>query len=236
MDEFLSRQRLLVIAPHADDETFGCGGTIAKIKGLGGEVFVMVLSVGDLVHYQAEAPVTISGETRVEEFEKAMKFLKVDDYEVVFTDPEMHLRLDAIPRRDLIAKIEREGNLAIDKIKPSMLVLPTPSYNQDHEAVFRAGFAACRPHLLSIKHFVKIVLASDAPQLCWNPEAFRPNFYVDISDYLEIKLKAHAFHQSQRRPPPHHASLENLERLARARGAEIGVEAAEAFFCYRFVI
>ena len=39
-DEFLSQQRLLVIAPHADDESFGCAGTMARIKKLGGEVFV----------------------------------------------------------------------------------------------------------------------------------------------------------------------------------------------------
>ena len=31
-DAFLSKQRLLVISPHADDESFGCAGTIAKVK------------------------------------------------------------------------------------------------------------------------------------------------------------------------------------------------------------
>ena len=50
-DEFLKKQRMLIIAPHADDETFGCAGTMARIKALGGEVYVVCVSVGDLKHY-----------------------------------------------------------------------------------------------------------------------------------------------------------------------------------------
>ena len=47
-DEFLSRQRVLVISPHADDETYGCAGTIARIKDLGGQVYVSLISVGSV--------------------------------------------------------------------------------------------------------------------------------------------------------------------------------------------
>ncbi|WP_216363118.1 PIG-L deacetylase family protein, partial [Arthrobacter sp. Hiyo1] len=50
-DVFLSGQRVLVIAPHADDETYGCAGTIARIKSLGGEVFVLLGSLGGVDHY-----------------------------------------------------------------------------------------------------------------------------------------------------------------------------------------
>ena len=50
-DEFLAAQRLLVITPHADDETYGCAGTIARVKALGGEVYVVVASVANVMHY-----------------------------------------------------------------------------------------------------------------------------------------------------------------------------------------
>lgn len=265
------RHRVLVLAPHADDETFGCGGLIAKIKAEGGEVYVIVASIGDLQHYGVSADgagarhrsramvregqptavldaveatttgngefgrVLITGDERAKELDRAMTLLRVDGYEVLFTDTDTHLRLDAIPRRDLIAHIERDARYAIDKIEPTVLVLPEVSYNQDHEAVFKAGFSACRPQLPSHKPFVQIVLSCDAPQLGWNTQAFHPNFYVDISAHLGLKLQAHACHRSQLKPPPHHASLENLERLARLRGAEVAVEAAEAFRCYRLI-
>lgn len=62
-DRFLAKQRLLIISPHADDEAFGCAGTIAKIKDLGGKVYVMVLSIGDLKHYDGKKTV-VKKETR----------------------------------------------------------------------------------------------------------------------------------------------------------------------------
>lgn len=256
-------QRVLILAPHPDDETFGCGGLMAKVKDEGGEVYVIVASLADLQHYgiqeddarlrerttiaaggrsraaDAEAGgggrTLVTGAERAGELDNVMAFLRVDGYEVLFTDPETHLRLDAIPRRDLVARIEREARYAIDKIAPTVLVLPEVSYNQDHEALFKAGFTACRPHLPSSKPFVQIVLSCDAPQLGWNLHAFHPNFYVDISEHLGTKLRAHALHRSQLKPAPHHASLENLERLARLRGAEVSIEAAEAYRCYRFM-
>ncbi|HLW59410.1 MAG TPA: PIG-L deacetylase family protein [bacterium] len=277
------RQRLLVLAPHADDETFGCGGLMAKVKAEGGEVYVIVASVGDLQHYGVpregrpgeQAPIgrggrahragvavhsggtdgergravivgeerangkrlrtLITGAERASELADAMACLRVDGYEVLFTDPETHLRLDAIPRRDLIARIERDARYAIDKVAPTIVILPEISYNQDHEALFKAGFTACRPHLPTSKAFVQMVLSCDAPQLGWNLHAFHPNLYVDITAHLETKLRAHACHRSQLRPAPHHASLENVERLARLRGAEVSVDAAEAYRCHRLV-
>lgn len=263
------RQRLLVLAPHADDETFGCGGLMAKVKAEGGQVYVIVASVGDLHHYGATSDTSpvpaatgaggggrpgaaetrghataepggsgrtlVTGAERARELDAAMTALRVDGYEILFTDPNTHLRLDAIPRRDLVARIERDARYALDKIGPTVLILPEVSYNQDHEALFKAGFTACRPHLPSSKPFVRVVLSSDAPQLGWNFQGFHPNFYVDITEHLEAKLRAHACHRSQLRPEPHHASLQSVERLARVRGAEVSVEAAEAYRCYRFM-
>ena len=85
MGDLLAGQRLLVLAPHADDEVIGSGGLIAKIKDLGGEVFVQVLSVGDLHHYDGNSG-KVNGATRLKELAAAMTCLQVDDYEVVFED------------------------------------------------------------------------------------------------------------------------------------------------------
>ena len=117
-------------------------------------------------------------------------------------------------------------------------ILPAASYNQDHEAVFRAGFTACRPHLPEVKPFQQLVLSCDNPAISWSleREKFHPNFYVDITSYLAKKLEAVALHRSQLKPSVHHASPENIEYLARVRGREISVEAAEAFMCHRFVL
>jgi len=238
MERFLAEQKVLVIAPHADDEVFGCGGTMAKLKDIGSKIYVIVVSVGDVLHYNVESKQKVTGDTRFNEFKNAMEFLEIDDYEVLYHDSEKHLRLDTIPRKDLISLFEREAKLAIDKVKPSIIILPAFSYNQDHEVVFRAGFTATRPHLPQVKPFQKIVLSCDNPSISWSleREKFHPNFYVDITDYLDKKIKAISFHKSQMKPSIHHASVENIEMLARVRGREISVEAAEAFMCHRMVI
>jgi len=234
-DELLRNRRILVISPHADDETFGCAGTIGKAKRLGSKVFLMYVSVGDLAHYSTEHP-TVAGEVRAREIAAAAAEMGVDDYSILYKDADLHMRIDSLPRRDLIAQIERESVLSIEKTKPDILLMPAISFNQDHEAIFYAAYAACRPHLNSDKHFINTVLAYDQPQLAWNHTPFHPNFYVDISDFLDLKLRAHACHKSQLRPEPHHGSLENLERLARLRGSEIAVMAAEAYHCHRCIL
>jgi len=235
MAGFWGGQRLLVIAPHADDEIYGCGGTMAKAKASGGEVFVIVASVGDLQHYGPQRPL-VSGETRAAELRAALEVVGVDGHEILFSDAQSHLRLDAMPQRDLIALLERDASYAIDKVRPTAIVLPAPSYNQDHEALFKAGFAACRPHLRAHKPFINLVLVCDSPQLGWGEGAFHPNFYVDISESLGTKLDALARHASQLRPAPDPGSVANVERLARLRGAEIAVDAAEGFVCHRMVV
>lgn len=236
-DTFLSKQRLLVVAPHADDESFGCAGTMARIKDLGGEVYVMVCSVGDLKHYDGKAEM-VTGSTREKELAEVMAYLEVDDFDVLYRDAETHLRLDAIPRRDLIARIEQESKLAYNRLKPTMLALPVSSYNQDHEAVFRAAFTAARPGVPSLKPFQPIVIGYNNTSLFWSleREKFHPNFYVDISDYLERKLKALSMHRSQMRAAIHHSSVQNVENIARLRGSEISVEAAEGYMVFRHVL
>lgn len=236
-DEYLAGQRLLVIAPHADDECFGCAGTMARIKDLGGEVYTIVCSVGDLKHYDGKDEM-VAGTTRSEELANVMEYLRVDDYDVLYHDEASHLRLDAIPRRDLIAKFERESKLALDRLQPTMLAIPVSSYNQDHDAVFRAAWTAARPGVPSIKPFQPLVLGYDNTSFFWSleREKFHPNFYVDISDYLEHKLTALSMHKSQIRDAIHHSSLENVEAIARVRGREISVEAAEGYMVFRHVL
>jgi len=236
-DEFLSRQRLLVISPHADDETFGCAGTMARVKRCGGEVYVLVMSVGDLKHYDGR-PDIVAGSVRAAEFAAVAKFLGIDGYDIAFTDAQSHLRLDAVPQRDLIEIIERKSSVALDRIQPTMVALPAISYNQDHVATFHAGFTACRPHDPTVKGFPRIVLGYDNQTLFWNVDydKFHPNFYVDISDFLEMKLQALRLHRSQLRNPPHPCSIENMEYLAKTRGHHIAATAAEAYVCHRMVI
>ncbi len=237
MEEFLSRQKLLVIAPHADDETIQAGGLMQRVKQAGGEVYVLVLSVGNLDHYTGDDKSHVTGNVRIQELAKAMEILGVDDHEVAIEDEHLHLRLDSLPRRDLVTIIERKARLCTDVLSPSMLVIPAPSFNQDHKAAYEACVTACRPHLSSMKSFQRVVLIADAPQLSWgSDQEFKPNFYVSLSEeQVDRKLQAYRCHESQIRPMPHMGAAESLKSLAAKRGVEISQPYAEAYQVMRFV-
>lgn len=229
-------KRLLVVAPHADDEVLGCGGTILKAVSQGAEVHVLIVSVGDLVRV-GEGNELRTGSERVQEVERVRAFLGAASAEVAMTDEERHLRLDAIPRRDLVALLEREARLSIQRLRPDVVFLPAPSYNQDHEAVFRAGLTATRPHDPSALAVPGTVLLYEYPPNSWclPQERFMPSLYVDVSQHLEKKLQAYALYVSQARAGLHQNSPANVRDLARLRGKECGVEAAEAFQTMRLL-
>jgi len=102
-----------------------------------------------------------------------------------------------------MGKLRARGDcrLALDKIQPTMLMIPVSSYNQDHEAVFRAAFTAARPGVPGLKAFQPLVLGYNNTSLFWSleHEKIHMNFYVDISEYLDRKLHALGLHRSQMR-------------------------------------
>ena len=236
MIDFKDR-RVLVVAPHADDEAIGCGGLILKAVAQGAQVSILVVSVGDLVRV-GDGGEKRTGTERVDEVERVRAFYKAHDAEVFMTDEQRHMRLDAIPRRDLVAVLEREARLSIQNVKPHLVLLPFPSYNQDHEAVCRAGITACRPHDPRALSVPPAVWLYEYPPNSWclPHERFVPNVYVDITEHLQGKIDSYLLYESQARSGMHQNSPENIRTLALLRGKEVGVEAAEAYQALRLLI
>lgn len=228
----LSDKTLLVLAPHPDDEILGCGGLIAKVKSLGGKVFVIMFAVGNIKQIGGESRT----EKRIKEVEKVMEYMEVDGYEMIFMDDDIHLKLDIMPRKDLIDIIESKSKCSISKTNPDIIAIPSLAcQNQDHEAVFHAAFTACRPRVKEGLNNAPAVLVYEQVDNLWTSRNFKPNFYVDISDYLDTKIQALSLYKSQMRKEPNLRNIENVKRLSELRGSEICAKAAEAFECYRFV-
>jgi len=224
-------QVILIIAPHPDDEVLGCGGLISKVKAQGGKVHVLCFTVGNTKQYGGYS----HSEKRIKEMNKVMKYLKVDSFDMALAGDEYHLKLDRVPQKKLIDIIEK-GKISISTINPDIVCIPfIGSTNQDHVAVAKASFTACRPVKNTQKDITRIVLSYEQPETSWTRKRFHPNFFIDISKELKTKQKALSLYSSQVRSKNHPRTTNTIERIAELRGNEIGVKYAEAYECHRFI-
>jgi N-acetylglucosamine malate deacetylase 1 len=234
----LKQQRLLVIAPHPDDEVLGCGGLIKRIKEAGGKAYILFITVGDTKDYYKNGLSTF--EQRVKEIEKVASFLGYDDYKIAFPGNDHHLRLDQIPQLDLISEIENGKKISINKIRPTIIATPQPSdYNQDHRAVAEAVIAATRPAPSDYKHSVPVVLGYEfSANVAWSVTPHHdPNFFISLDDEtLRTKVRAMQLYSSQARDGASTRGSDAIRSLALTRGPQCGVKAAEAFYSFKAVI
>lgn len=230
------KEKLLVIAPHADDEVLGCGGLIKKIKNAGGRVYVQFLTNAPTRDFSKKGSSTL--DERQKEIEAVANYLSFDDWHMAFEDEDHHLKLDKHGQAKIITLVERQSPLAIEKIKPTIIALPSLyAYNQDHQLTARAVHAALRP-AEETKHFVPTVLAYEMPADKWSVSTQNvPNYLVRLK-VSEFRAKLHSIklYASQLRPSPNPRALKTVEALGRLRGALCGARFAEAYHLYRQVV
>ena len=217
----------LVLAPHADDEAMGCSGLMARLAAAGSRIHVLYLAVNGFHHYGLSGDTTY--EQRVAEIERVLElFGDSCSYEIAYGDRDLIERLDSLPQRELVDRFEA----ALNEHEPELLLIPAmPDYDQDHRAVFDAGVAAARPIARRFgKWLVPQVLTYEMAKLQWTASPL-PRFaaFCDITGVIETKLESIRRYETMLRPSPHIRSLEGVRALATIRGAEIGVEYAEAF-------
>lgn len=221
--------KILVLAPHADDEVLGVGGTISRAIAAGHHVAVAVLTGHGEDPHPLWPPHT--WDTVRAECHAACEVLGVS--ELLFRELPAAC-LDHCPTW----KINEVVTEIIAQVAPEELYVPfAHDLHQDHQAISYAAMVAARPYL-PMGQGVKRMLAYEtlsethlaAPYL--HPP-FQPNVFVNITPHIDRKVEAMQAYQSQIQPGHLPRSAEALRALARVRGTHIGVEAAEAFVLLR---
>lgn len=216
--------KILVIAPHPDDEVLGAGGTIAKHTASGDEVYVCIVTKGCAPLFGEEGTNQVRAECRTADQLLGVKQTIFWDYPAAM--------LEDVARH----KLNDSFVALIQEIQPDEVYLPHRGDMQlDHKLVVDAAMVALRP---KYKHVPRRILSYETlSETGWDVpnvvNEFIPNVYSDISDYLELKLKALEVFKSQVSEFPDARSLRAVEALARYRGASVHRMAAEAFCVIR---
>ncbi len=216
--------RVLVIAPHPDDEIIGVGGTIVKRVKASDEVYVCVVTKGQEPMFKRDFIEQGRNECREAD-------AKLGVIETFFLDFPA-VMLETVPRYKLNGKISE----IVQKLRPDEVYIPHRGDMQlDHQIVVDATMVAVRPRG---DYYPKRVYAYETlSETGWNipntVNEFIPTVYEDISDFLEAKLEAMSVFESQLAPFPAARSIRAIEALAKFRGSTVNVMAAEAFSLIR---
>jgi LmbE family N-acetylglucosaminyl deacetylase len=216
--------KILVIAPHPDDEVLGCGGTIIKHIESGDVIYLCIVTSAYTPDWSEEFL-----RNRKKEISEVNKILGIK--KTLYLDLPT-VKLDTVPQNELVKSISK----VIMEVKPDIVYTPHQGdLNKDHRLVFEASLVSLRPSNHKINRILSYETLSETE---WgHPLApFTPNVYVDISGTFKKKLKAMSVYKTEVRKYPHPRSLEAIEALARKRGSEAGVEFAEAFMLIRDIL
>jgi LmbE family N-acetylglucosaminyl deacetylase len=210
----------LVISPHPDDETLGCGGTLLKFGKEGNALYWLII--------------TTIAESLVREKEISVVSNKYNFKDVcnLYLTPT---KLDSLPISDLIFKISKY----ISKIQPEIIfTCSNNDIHSDHHAVFNAVINATKPfksdYVRKILMYETISETNVVPSLFENN--FYPNYFVDISEHIEKKLNIMSIYKSEVMQYPLPRSLDSIKALARYRGSQCGLGYAEAFCIIREIL
>jgi N-acetylglucosamine malate deacetylase 1 len=216
---------ILVISAHPDDEVLGCGASIAKWSEAGEVVHILIMAEGATSRDVARDVDAKNEELSllVRSAQQAGKILGAASVKLLgFPDN----------RLDVVKAVEAQ----IEQLQPHTVVTHhCGDVNIDHWITHEAVVTACRPQP---DHPVRRLLSFEVPSSTeWQPPsskvAFQPNWFEDVSETLDRKIKALKVYKSEMREWPHARSVQSVEHLARWRGSSVGCDAAEAFILLR---
>jgi len=221
----INPKKIVVIAPHPDDEVLGLGATISRFADMNVEVSVLIVS-GHLPPLYNHKTFNI---TKIEA-EKAFKIMNVSNWKFLEIPATT---VHQVPAAELNDKI----NDFLKLHSPDWVFIPFPDRHIDHRTIFDASVVSCRPNN---KNFPKIVLAYETlSETHWNvpgiEPAFIPDLFIDTSNYMKQKEKALNSYNSQI-DGNQSRSVEACMALAKFRGSQNGCDYAEAFKVVRIVI
>jgi len=220
------KKSILCVVAHPDDEALGVGGTLIKHVEQGDNVNIVIFSLGET----SKLNKNVNLARRLKSAKEWSKRAGTKIYSILdFPDQ----KLDTISKLEIIQILEK----ILKKLRPDILYTHHDGdINHDHQIVSHAILTALRPmNTLSLKSEIRTfeTVSSTEQSPYTERYVFKPNYYVDIEDVWEKKVKALQAYKNELGSYPHPRSIESLDALAIKRGIEAGLGKAEAFCIIR---
>lgn len=215
--------KVLVFAPHPDDEILGCGGMMARYIAQGDDVYVCIATCSKVEKARA------LNESYAKKVHSAMGVKET----IFLNHPTVEL-----PHVETRAFNNSFADV-LNKVMPEVVYMPFfGDMHKDHTMVADAVMVAVRP--LCAPFVKNVYMYETLSETGWNyptaDKAFIPNVFADITDFMEAKMNAMAMYDTKVQPDPQPRSPEGLKALAKFRGGTIGVHYAEAFMSVRTIL
>ena len=211
---------VLVIAPHPDDETLGCGGVLLKHKNNNEHIYWLTIT------------------SAIDEKKWGKEFIKKRKLELESVKNEygfkksFHLEfppayLDTVPISDIVDKISK----IIKEVKPELIYVPYSSdVHTDHQIISKSlGSIIKWFRHPSVNKVLMYETLSETDFNFLSANSFKPNYFVDISDFIKKKIEIMKIYSSEMNLAPFPRSEKVLIAQSVLRGSQCGFDNAEAF-------
>jgi LmbE family N-acetylglucosaminyl deacetylase len=224
------KKRILIVAAHPDDEVLGCFGTVARLIKEGYEAYTLILGEGKTSRDTQRVVENKKDEIEVlnTEIQKANELIGIKK---IFIESFADNRFDSVDLLDVVKIVSKVK----EEIRPDIIFTHFENdLNIDHRITYQAVITATRPmENECVKEIYSVEILSSTE---WNyPLSFSPDTYYDISDTIDLKLKAMKKYNSELCQYPHPRSLEGIELNAKYQGMRVGKKYVEAFKSVRVI-
>ena len=214
--------RTLVVAPHPDDELLGCGGSLLRRNSEGATVGWVIVTSTSLEGGWTTEQVS-NRQSEIATVAKGLGIRPEDVFQLGFPAT----RLDQLP----MAKLVQGMSQVFSDFAPNEVLTPhSGDVHSDHRITAEVVDACTKWFRYpSVQRVLAYETLSETGFGLSSGKAFNPNFFIDVSPWLERKLELLRIYASEIGSFPFPRSEGAVRALAEVRGATSGFNSAEAF-------
>jgi LmbE family N-acetylglucosaminyl deacetylase len=216
------RKKILVVAPHPDDEVLGVGGTLLKKRKNKFITGCVILTTYSNKDKSSKKKILL----QKREIDNSNKILRISKSFVLDFPPT---RLDQVPFAKIVSELSNIFNI----FKPEEIYLPhSGDSHTDHAITLKASLSCCkwfRNKYVKKIYCYETLSETNMPKKNNIDKIFKPTHFVDITKFIKNKIQSLNAYKSQVGKFPFPRSKEAVISLAKYRGTYCGFKYAEAF-------